>query len=157
MSFQLKGSDATINIRWIPKYTCLERVLHWVHTAMFLPLALTGYILFAPWLQALAQGDAGQPVRVIHVDAHGDPFPLFAVLRKHHLHQLVDEITTAVESVAQRLVVEDVWVGLQNCVSRSGFVGGHLVVPAIRPHRNLALAHSGALPGHRSATNRPAD
>jgi len=66
MSFQLKGSDSTIQIRWIPKYTTLERTLHWVHTAMFLPLALTGYILFAPWLQAVAQGDSGQLIRVVH-------------------------------------------------------------------------------------------
>ena len=66
MSFQLKDSSSTIQIRWIPKYTGLERTLHWVHTAMFLPLALTGYILFAPWLQAVAQGDSGQLIRVVH-------------------------------------------------------------------------------------------
>ena len=55
-----------MSIRWIPKYTGLERSLHWVHTACFLALAITGYILFAPWLQPLDQGEAGKLVRIIH-------------------------------------------------------------------------------------------
>ena len=29
MSVQLKGTDSSISIRWIPKYTTLERLLHW--------------------------------------------------------------------------------------------------------------------------------
>jgi formate dehydrogenase subunit gamma len=66
MSVRLRGTDSVISIRWIPKYTGVERTLHWVHTACFLPLAITGYILFAPWLQPLAQGEAGQFVRVLH-------------------------------------------------------------------------------------------
>jgi formate dehydrogenase subunit gamma len=66
MSVRLKGTDSVLSIRWIPKYTGLERTLHWVHTLCFLPLALTGYILFAPWLQPLAQGEAGQLVRGVH-------------------------------------------------------------------------------------------
>jgi formate dehydrogenase subunit gamma len=66
MSFRLKGSESTMEIKWIPKYSALERTLHWVHTAFYLPLALTGYILFAPWLTAVAQGDAGELVRVVH-------------------------------------------------------------------------------------------
>jgi formate dehydrogenase subunit gamma len=44
----------------------MERILHWVHTACFVPLAITGYILFAGWLEPLAQGEAGQLVRLIH-------------------------------------------------------------------------------------------
>ena len=40
MSVRLRGTDSVINIRWIPKYTGLERTLHWVHTACFLPLAI---------------------------------------------------------------------------------------------------------------------
>jgi cytochrome b subunit of formate dehydrogenase len=48
MSVRLRGTDAAISIRWIPKYTTLERALHWVHTATFIPLALTGFVLFAP-------------------------------------------------------------------------------------------------------------
>jgi formate dehydrogenase subunit gamma len=66
MSVRLKGTDETVRIRWIPKYTALERTLHWVHTACFLPLALTGYVLFAPWLSPIAQGEAGQTIRVLH-------------------------------------------------------------------------------------------
>ena len=66
MSVRLKGTDSVVSIRWIPKYTGLERTLHWVHTACFLPLAITGYILFAPWLQPLAQGESGEFVRVLH-------------------------------------------------------------------------------------------
>jgi formate dehydrogenase subunit gamma len=66
MSFRLRGTDSLISIRWIPKYTGLERLLHWVHVACFLPLAFTGYIIFAPWLQSLAQGEAGEFVRIVH-------------------------------------------------------------------------------------------
>lgn len=66
MSVRLRGTDAGIQIRWIPKYTTLERALHWIHTATFLPLALTGFILFAPWLQSLAQGAGGTQLRLIH-------------------------------------------------------------------------------------------
>lgn len=66
MSVRLKGSNTILQIRWIPKYTFLERLLHWVHTATFIPLALTGFVLFAPWLQPLAQGEAGQSMRLIH-------------------------------------------------------------------------------------------
>lgn len=66
MSVQLRGTDSSISIRWIPKYTTLERLLHWVHTATFLPLALTGFVLFAPWLEPLAQGAAGTQIRLIH-------------------------------------------------------------------------------------------
>ena len=51
MSVRLRGTDAGIHIRWIPKYTTLERFLHWVHTASFIPLALTGFVLFAPFLE----------------------------------------------------------------------------------------------------------
>ncbi|MGQ9584132.1 MAG: formate dehydrogenase subunit gamma [Anaerolineae bacterium] len=66
MTVRLKGSDSVVMIRWIPKYTTLERFLHWVHTATFIPLALTGFILFAPWLHGLAQGQAGVTLRLIH-------------------------------------------------------------------------------------------
>jgi formate dehydrogenase subunit gamma len=66
MSVRLRGTDAGIQIRWIPKYTTLERFLHWVHTAMFIPLALTGFVLFAPFLTSLAQSEAGLQIRLIH-------------------------------------------------------------------------------------------
>jgi formate dehydrogenase subunit gamma len=66
MSVRLRNTDSTIQIRWIPKYTTLERFLHWVHTASFVPLALTGFALYAPWLQQIAQSDAGVHIRLIH-------------------------------------------------------------------------------------------
>jgi len=66
MTVQLKGKREAITIRWIPKYTFLERAGHWLHTATFVPLALTGMILFFPFLQPLAQGSAGQFIRLVH-------------------------------------------------------------------------------------------
>jgi formate dehydrogenase subunit gamma len=66
MSVRLRGSGSAIAIRWIPKYTSLERVLHWVHTASFIPLALTGFVIFAPWLSDIAQSAAGIHIRLIH-------------------------------------------------------------------------------------------
>jgi formate dehydrogenase subunit gamma len=66
MSVRLKGTDTSVKIRWIPKYTLVERALHWVHTATFIPLALTGFVMFAPWLQSVAQGNAGMHIRLLH-------------------------------------------------------------------------------------------
>ena len=66
MSIKIKGSDNVLAIRWIPKYTTVERFLHWAHTAAFIPLALTGFVLFAPWLQPISQGEAGLHVRLLH-------------------------------------------------------------------------------------------
>ena len=66
MSVRLRGTDSAIAIRWIPKYTTLERFLHWVHTFAFIPLALTGFVLFAPWMQPLAQSSAGIYLRALH-------------------------------------------------------------------------------------------
>mgnify|MGYP000440653817 CR=1 FL=1 len=66
MTVQLKGKAEAITIRWIPKYTAIERAGHWIHTASFVPLAITGMILYFPFLQPLAQGSAGQLIRLIH-------------------------------------------------------------------------------------------
>ncbi len=66
MTVQLKGKKEAITIRWIPKYTTIERAGHWIHTASFVPLALTGMILFFPFLQPLAIGEAGQFIRLVH-------------------------------------------------------------------------------------------
>jgi formate dehydrogenase subunit gamma len=55
-----------IRIRWIPKYTAMERVFHWGHTVTFLGLAMTGMVLFFPFLRPLAQGDSGQLIRMVH-------------------------------------------------------------------------------------------
>lgn len=66
MSVRLRGTDSVVQIKWIPKYTVLERALHWIHCACFIPLAITGYIIFASWLQPLAQGEGGQMIRLVH-------------------------------------------------------------------------------------------
>ena len=94
MSVRLRGTDAAIAIRWIPKYTTLERVLHWVHTASFIPLALTGFVLFSPWLMSLDQGAAGITLRLIHRIAAiffgGVPI-LYAVLQPRRMLMHVRE------------------------------------------------------------------
>jgi len=88
MSVRIRGTSNVLAIRWIPKYTTLERTLHWVHTATFIPLALTGFILFASWLQPLAQGEAGLFVRLVHRIAAvifiGVPI-LYAILQPRRL------------------------------------------------------------------------
>jgi len=66
MSVRLKGTDSVVHIRWIPRYTGLERFLHWVHTASFLPLALTGFIMFSPILHCSAGCVAMRNVRILH-------------------------------------------------------------------------------------------
>jgi len=66
MSARLRGRDSAIAIRWIPKYTTLERLLHWVHTFSFIPLALTGFAIYAGWMQPLAQSAAGEYIRLVH-------------------------------------------------------------------------------------------
>ena len=66
MSIRLRSTDHLMHIRWIPKYTFLERLGHWVHAATYIPLAFTGFLIFAPFLKGLAQGDWGQALRVAH-------------------------------------------------------------------------------------------
>lgn len=66
MSVRLRGTDGIMQIRWIPKYTFLERLGHWVHAATYIPLAFTGFLIFAPLLKGLSQGDWGAALRVTH-------------------------------------------------------------------------------------------
>jgi len=66
MNFFLKGPESGIQIRWIPRYSSLERFLHWGHAFTFIPLTLTGMVLFMPLLAPLARGEAGQFIRLIH-------------------------------------------------------------------------------------------
>jgi formate dehydrogenase subunit gamma len=67
MTVRLKGTERdVVSIRWIPKYTSMERLGHWFHTATFVPLAITGLVLYVPLLQSLAQGEAGQFIRLVH-------------------------------------------------------------------------------------------
>ena len=66
MRAQIRGTSDVVTIRWIPKYTLLERAGHWVHTGTFIPLVLTGLVLYTPLLAPLAQGESGTLVRLVH-------------------------------------------------------------------------------------------
>ncbi len=66
MIVQVKGKPEFIQIQWIPRYTTMERVVHWFHTATFSLLAITGMFLFFPFFQPLIQGQAGITFRLIH-------------------------------------------------------------------------------------------
>lgn len=55
-----------IKIRWIERYTGTERWLHWGHTLTFFMLIVTGFPLFAGFMAPLAQGEAGQYLRLWH-------------------------------------------------------------------------------------------
>jgi formate dehydrogenase subunit gamma len=66
MSVRLRSTDGIMHIRWIPKYTFLERLGHWIHAATYIPLAFTGFLIFAPFLKGLSQGDWGEALRVAH-------------------------------------------------------------------------------------------
>jgi formate dehydrogenase subunit gamma len=55
-----------VRIKWIPKYTAMERLFHWGHTVTFLALAATGMVLFFPFLGPLAQGASGEFTRLLH-------------------------------------------------------------------------------------------
>ena len=66
-------------VRWVPRYTALERFLHWAHTATFLLLTVTGLVLFVPQLAPLAHGSGGQLIRLMH-RAGGVLFALVPIL-----------------------------------------------------------------------------
>ena len=66
MSIRLRDTGEVIHIRWIPKYTLLERLGHWVHASTYIPLAITGCLLFVPGVRGLTQGQIGEALRVVH-------------------------------------------------------------------------------------------
>jgi len=66
MSVVLNDADTTVAVRWVPRYDQSERVLHWIHTATFFILVLTGMTFFLPSLQPLAQGESGMIFRLVH-------------------------------------------------------------------------------------------
>ncbi|MFN2290648.1 MAG: formate dehydrogenase subunit gamma [Anaerolineae bacterium] len=66
MSVRLRDKESVVHIRWIPKYTLLERLGHWMHAGTYVPLAFTGFLIFAPGLKGLTQGSLGENLRVIH-------------------------------------------------------------------------------------------
>ena len=66
MTWKIRDSGSVFGLRWIPRYDGMERLLHWAHTGAFLPLTLTGMVLFMPVFAPLAQGQAGQFIRLLH-------------------------------------------------------------------------------------------
>ena len=66
MSIRLRDTGEVIHIRWIPKYTLLERLGHWVHASTYIPLALTGCLLFIPGVKGMTQGTIGETLRIVH-------------------------------------------------------------------------------------------
>jgi formate dehydrogenase subunit gamma len=94
MSVRLGGGKGAIHIRWIPKYTFLERLGHWVHAVTYVPLAVTGFIIFAPGFQGLTQGEMGETLRVAHrilAVALGSMPVLYAILQPRRLLMNVKE------------------------------------------------------------------
>ena len=88
MNEQAKEIGHIFQIRWIPKYTFVERLLHWVHTISFIPLVVTGLVLYLDALQPLAQGEAGLWMRFVHrlvaVLFIGEPL-LYGILQPRRL------------------------------------------------------------------------
>jgi formate dehydrogenase subunit gamma len=88
MNGQGQATGHVFQIRWIPKYTFVERLLHWVHTISFIPLVVTGLVLYLDVLQPLAQGEAGLWMRWVHRLAAllfiGEPV-LYGILQPHRL------------------------------------------------------------------------
>jgi formate dehydrogenase subunit gamma len=68
-----------------------------VHTASFLPLALTGFALYAHWLGPVAQGAAGTHIRIIHriaaVCFGGVPI-IYAILQPRRMWMNMREFLT---------------------------------------------------------------
>jgi formate dehydrogenase subunit gamma len=94
MSVRLGGGEGTIHIRWIPKYTFLERLGHWVHATTYVPLAVTGFMIFAPGFKGLTQGEVGVNLRVAHrvlAIALGIMPVMYAILQPRRLLMNVKE------------------------------------------------------------------
>ena len=66
MSVQLKESDSVVAIQWVPRYDGVERFLHWAYALVFFALAITGMVILLPVFRPLAQGEAGQFIRLLH-------------------------------------------------------------------------------------------
>jgi formate dehydrogenase subunit gamma len=88
MSVRLRGAGSAVHIRWIPKYTFLERFGHWAHAFTYVPLAITGFMIFAPGFKGLSEGDLGITLRVVHrvlAIAFGVVPLLYAILQPRRL------------------------------------------------------------------------
>jgi len=94
MSVRLRDGEGVIHIRWIPKYTVLERLGHWAHAFTYVPLAITGFMIFAPGFKGLTQGDLGTNLRVLHrilAIGFGTVPVLYAILQPRRLLMNIQE------------------------------------------------------------------
>jgi formate dehydrogenase subunit gamma len=96
MNEQGKDTGHVFQIRWIPKYTFAERLLHWVHTVSFIPLVLTGLVLYLDALKPLAQAEAGMWMRLVHRLAAlvfiGEPV-IYGILQPRRLWMHIKEFS----------------------------------------------------------------
>ncbi len=96
MNGQAQAMGHMFQIRWIPKYTFVERLLHWVHTLSFIPLVTTGLVLYVDVLKPLAQGDAGEWMRLVHRMAAvlfiGEPV-IYGILQPRRLWMHIKEFS----------------------------------------------------------------
>ena len=95
MSVQLKESDSVVAIQWVPRYDGVERFLHWAYALVFFALAITGMVILLPVFRPLAQGEAGQFIRLLHrifaVPAIAVPI-LYLILRPRRLFKTLGDI-----------------------------------------------------------------
>jgi formate dehydrogenase subunit gamma len=102
MNGQGQATGHVFQIRWIPKYTFVERMLHWVHTVSFVPLVVTGLVLYLDILQPLAQGEAGLWMRWVHRLAAllfiGEPL-LYGILQPRRLWMHLKEFSVEREDL----------------------------------------------------------
>jgi formate dehydrogenase subunit gamma len=95
MSVQLKESDSVVSIQWVPRYDGVERFLHWIYAPAFFVLAVTGMVILLPVFRPLAQGEAGQFIRLVHrifaVPAIAVPI-LYLILRPRRLFKTLGDV-----------------------------------------------------------------
>jgi formate dehydrogenase subunit gamma len=103
MNGQAQTTGHVFQIRWIPKYTFVERLLHWVHMVSFVPLVLTGLVFFLDFLKPLAQGEAGGWVRLVHRIAAlifiGEPV-IYGILQPRRLWMHMREFSFERDDIA---------------------------------------------------------
>ncbi len=61
------GTDRTTPRLYVPRYTALQRVNHWITAILFVLLTLSGLAMYYPWLYFLsAPFGGGPPTRAVH-------------------------------------------------------------------------------------------
>jgi formate dehydrogenase subunit gamma len=96
MNEQAQTTGHVFQVRWIPKYTFVERLLHWLNIVSFVPLVATGLVLYLDFLKPLAQGEAGEWMRFVHRLAAilfiGEPV-IYGILQPRRLWMHIKEFS----------------------------------------------------------------